>query len=368
MATNLKVVEKSFRLGCGRYIQENGAIRLLGEELERLGCHSPFILGGKTALSLTQDIIKQDLSDKGIEPRLYLYQGFCNPEHCEGIVRSFDFMECDAVIGIGGGNVMDAAKLCAAMAGIPVINIPTSTATCAAFTPLSVLYNEQGQTIGTRHHATEVNVILADMEILCRQPVHLLVAGVYDSLAKLIELRQRLDGQPSEKIDIGLLSSFEMSKFLYERLLSELTEVIDDVSNGRNTKRVYDTVYLILALTGVVSGLARGSNQTAIAHKIYEITRTLFPEQAKKALHGELVAIGLTVQLLYNGDTAQIDEFRQLMRRHGMPITLTEILPTLGQDAINAYYERIVVSSAMNGATEEEKQRLRNSLNYLIHE
>jgi len=365
MATKSKIVESSFRLGSGRYIQEEGAIARLGEELVRLGCKKPFIIGGKTALSLTEETLKKSLEEQGILAQFYLYTEFCNPEVCEEIVSSFHFLDRDVVVGVGGGNVMDAAKLCAAMKGLPVVNIPTSSATCAAYTPLSVMYNGRGQTIGTRHHLTEVNVILADMDILCRQPVRLLVAGVYDSLAKLIELRQRMAGKAPEEIDIGLLSSYDLSRFLYDQLLLNLPDAVRDVSEGKNTKAVYDTVYLTIALTGVISGLARGSNQTAIAHKVYETTRTLFPEDAHGALHGELVAIGLLTQLAYNGEEEKAEEFRARMKEYGMPVRLADvgIEPTDG--TLDDYYEKIASSSAMNGTNDEEKAKLRRMLEWI---
>lgn len=366
MATKSKVVESSFRLGCGRYIQENGAIHRIGEELVRLGAKTPFILGGSTALSLTGEAIETSLSRHGIEMNVYVYHGFCNADHCEEIVQSLAFMDTDCVVGVGGGNVMDAAKLCAAMAGVSVINIPTSAATCAAYTPLSVVYNDRGQTVGTRHHLREVDAVLADMEILCAQPPRLLAAGIYDSLAKLIELRQRMDGKDADELEIGLLASFEMSKFLYDRLLADADAVLDDVAHRRNTKRLYDTVYLILALTGVVSGLARGSNQTAIAHKIYETTRTLFPEQTRGALHGELVAMGLLVQLTYNQEANQAERFRAQMLMRKMPVTLNELGLPSDEQTLDAYYEKIVASSAMNGTNDAEKERLRQSLKQLI--
>lgn len=366
MATKAKVVESSFRLGCGRYIQEDGAICRLGEELERLGAHTPFILGGPTALSLTAEALEASLSARGIEMNVYVYRDFCNRAHCEEIVQSLSFMDTDCVVGVGGGNVMDAAKLCAAIAGLPVINIPTSAATCAAYTPLSVTYNDRGQTVGTIHHVREVDVVLADMQILCAQPPRLLAAGIYDSLAKLIELRQRMDGQDESALDVGLLASYDMSRFLYERLLADADAVLDDVANARNTKRVYDTVFLILALTGVVSGLARGSNQTAIAHKVYETTRTLFPEQSRGALHGELVAIGLLVQLDYNGEPEQAEQMRERMQASGMPTALSQIGIPADAQTVNAYYEKIVASSAMNGTTDAEQARLRRCLDRLI--
>ena len=36
------------------------------------------------------------------------------------------------VIGVGGGTVLDLAKFLAAEAGVPVMAVPTSAATCAA--------------------------------------------------------------------------------------------------------------------------------------------------------------------------------------------------------------------------------------------
>lgn len=49
-----------------------------------------------------------------------------------------------AVVGIGGGKVLDAAKLVAERAQVPVVTIPTSAATCAAWTALSNVYDDTG--------------------------------------------------------------------------------------------------------------------------------------------------------------------------------------------------------------------------------
>ena len=43
MATKSKVVEASFRLGVGRYIQEDGAVLRLADEIKLLHCKKPFI-------------------------------------------------------------------------------------------------------------------------------------------------------------------------------------------------------------------------------------------------------------------------------------------------------------------------------------
>ena len=366
MATKSKIAESSFRLGAGRYIQEDGAISLIGDEIARLGKSRPFILGSKTALKITKERIDNSLAEKNMSGIYYTYEGFCDLAHCERIVASEDFANCDIVIGVGGGNMMDAAKMCAVLSNRFVINVPTSSATCAAYTPLSVVYNERGQKLGTKHHPVEVNAVLVDMDIICRQPVRLLLAGVYDALAKVPEIKQRLLDKSEDEIDIGLRSSFVMSEFIYDRMLQLLPQVVADTKEGRSTKAVYDMAYLTIAVTGAISGLARGSNQCAIGHKIYEASRSLYPETVYPALHGELVAIGLICQMAYNGDSEEkVNAFRDQMKSLGMPTSLSDVGITVDEECIEAYYQNIVNSAGMAGTSEEEQARFRKTL-YLI--
>ena len=108
MATKSKIVETSFRWGAGRYIQEDGAARLVGAETLRLKAQKPFILGGKTAFSKARDKIEQGLKENGLEGVFYTYEGFCNKDHCNSILEN-ELGDCDVIVGVGGGNVCDAA-------------------------------------------------------------------------------------------------------------------------------------------------------------------------------------------------------------------------------------------------------------------
>lgn len=51
------------------------------------------------------------------------------------------------VIGVGGGALLDTAKVVARRLGLPLVAIPTIAATCAAWTPLFVWYNDEGQAL-----------------------------------------------------------------------------------------------------------------------------------------------------------------------------------------------------------------------------
>ena len=354
MPTISRIRESSFRIGSGRYIQEAGAIARVGKETARLGGRKPLIIGGATALSIAEEAVLKSLSVAGIVGEVAEYKGFCCVSTSNRIIA--EHPDTDMVIGVGGGNVMDAAKYIAAEKGVPVLNIPTSSATCAAYTPLSVCYTPEGGKDKSFHHKREVDCVIADTDVLCHQPPRLLLAGIYDSIAKIYELRQRMLGVADEDNDIGLLASYNLSGFAAEYLESHLEECIADVAAGKNTKTVNDTVFIVIALTGVISGLARGSNQCALAHAIYESARTLYPREVYSALHGELVAIGLILQTAYNGD-GSAEEFAARMRRLGMPTRLSEVGVTLGEKSLDAFTDAILRSTSMAGTTEAEQAR-----------
>ena len=97
MATALKIPEESFRQGCGRYIQKSGSLACVGQEIKKLGARSPFILGGKTTLSLTQEKVLSSLQTQGITPYFHIYTGFCCKEICAEIMQTQSFQNAEVV-------------------------------------------------------------------------------------------------------------------------------------------------------------------------------------------------------------------------------------------------------------------------------
>ena len=363
MATASRILEESFRIGAGRYIQGSGVISMLGGECVRLGASRPVVIGGETALSITRERIEAALEGEGLSADFYTYKGHCGDDGVERLMKSFKAGR-DVVIGVGGGVIMDTAKHLAVKMGVPVINIPTSSATCAAYTPLSVCYKVDGAKDRTEHHKVEVAAVLADMDVLSTQPARLFLSGAYDAMAKLYELRQRMLGVDISECDVGLASSYHLSIFMLDLLKSNLAGCISDVKEGKSTKRLYDSVYASIALCGVVSGLARGSNQTALAHKVYEVLRSNYSDTVRPYLHGELVALGLVLQIAYNGEGDPVAFAREL-RENSIPASLSD-LGIADKECVEHIYNSLVASTAMQGTSTEEQKHLRDSLEYLI--
>ena len=360
----MPIKEESFRIGCGRYLQGKGYIAKCGEEVLRLGS-SPIVIGDTTTLSLTKESLICSIEPLCKKYEIITHNGTCNDERASELASYIKEHGYDVVIGVGGGVIMDFAKLCAHFSGLPVINIPTSSATCAAYAPLSVRYTPEGRTVGSKHYEREVNAVIADTEILGAQPVRLLLSGVFDALAKFVEIKHRFTGDISEEYPLGLDYAYFMSRHSYELLNVKIKKCIEDMEKGDVTGDVESVIFTAIAATGVISGIARGSNQCALGHKFYETTRTLFHESARPYLHGEIVGVGLLLQNHFNGETENNAVLLDLMKKHGMPSCVTDIGVDKTEETFENYYELLKNSSAIDKNNEDECIRLRAALTYL---
>ena len=264
------------------------------------------------------------------------------------------------MIGVGGGVLMDTAKLTAATAGTAIITVPTSSATCAAFTPHSVMYDRgTGATIGSLKLMREPDACIADLEILVRQPARLFCAGVMDSMAKKIEIEHRYE--PDHCI-LGLDYAHTMAEMLYDRLDTRTEEALRDMEHGVISGTFERSVFDIIAVTGVINGLSKGSNQSAVAHRFYEECRSFFYNETKDFLHGELVALGLLIQLCYTGsDPAPV--LRKLERMK-LPVCLSDIGVPLSGAAV--FERELCRSSAIRDESDSTVKRMHRALEIIV--
>ena len=354
----MPIKEESFRIGCGRYIQGRKYIEKVGKELEFWGT-APLIIGDSTSLSLTETQLENAL--KHANRKTVVHNAPCNIEDAEKLAEFMKENNLDTVIGVGGGVIMDFAKLVADISSAPVINIPTSSATCAAYTPLSVCYTPEGRTVGSRHYKKEVNCVIADTEIISRQPVRLLLSGVFDSLAKFIEIKQRYNESVTD-YPLGLNWAYVLSKGMF----FDLCALTEQAINNPESDALEKVVFSLICTTGVISGIARGSNQCALAHKFYEISRKIFFEETRHFLHGEIVGIGLLLQNFFNGESENNEFLLSLAKKYGMPRSVSDIGLSADGDTKQIFFEQLSASSAIDSESPIETAKLADGLDYLF--
>lgn len=317
-----ETLDYAYKLGCGRLIFEHGAIEKLGKEAARWG-KSAYILGGPRALKAVCSFVEESLQKAGVSYWIAPYSGTCSEEKANEIAAVCREKKLDLLIGIGGGKIMDLSKIAADVAGLPVINVPTIAATCAAYTPLSVVYTPEGACRGTWYLRKEVDCVLCDLDVLCSQSPRYLAAGILDAIAKHVEILHHVPQMQNAGEDT--LIARQLARTSYEDLLQLGKEALDSLRQGKQSAAAERCIFHAIVTTGLVSGIARGRYQSALAHALYEAIRTLYTESSAPSLHGEVVAVGLLLQTCYYHRPDMFQELSDFMAEAGMPLTLPEI-------------------------------------------
>lgn len=350
-----QIPDTAYKFGCGRYTEGYDILKNCGEEIKRFG-KKPFVIGGPTALSIVKDDINTAIKSIDSECVFYEYPGHCSEESAKIISETIIKNNCDVIIGAGGGRIMDFAKLLADKNRLPIINVPTSASTCAACTSLVVLYDNNGKTVGNYYLRQEVNAVIIDYKIMANQPQRLIASGVLDALAKYIEIKNGNKEVNSQNFAPDLITASVLAKHTYTTLLKDLQETIKSVKEKRVSDELKSTVFLSLPVTSIISGISKGFGQSAIGHELYYQIRTNFTKEGLSYLHGEIVAIGLIVQLYYNENYDEIDGFIKLMKDLSMPVTLYEIGIEKTKENFDILYKNMLKSDFVTNDEEHEKR------------
>lgn len=359
-----EIVDTAYKFGCGRYRQEKNLISKAGEEVKRFG-KKAFIVGGKTALSITEDKLLKSLSENGVDFSVHCYNGHCSHKSADKMCEELKNEGCDMVIGTGGGRIMDFSQLIACKAGVPVINIPTSSATCAAYTTLSVLYDDTGKTVGNFYQELELSAVLVDTQIMAEQPKRLLFSGYLDAIAKYIEMKNGNPEIDASVLNMDVYTASILAKHTYESLNKLLPDVLAALESGEVTEALEKFIYLVIPVTGIISGISKGFGQSALGHELYYCARTLFTKEALSALHGEVVGIGLIAQSIYNQCDETVSQLEDVMKSNNAPIKLTEIGIENTEDNFEKIYN-LVLKSPFVINDKEHMGRFAGALRYIM--
>ncbi|WP_341738078.1 iron-containing alcohol dehydrogenase family protein [Microcoleus sp. CAWBG640] len=231
--------------------------------------------------------------------------------------------EADFIIGVGGGKALDAAKLLAYQCQIPIATIPTSAATCAAWTALSNIYSEQGAFQYDVTLARCPDLLILDYDLIQTAPQRTLVAGIGDAIAKWYEAS--VSSGHSEQTMI--VSAVQQARILRDILFQKSAIALQE-PGSETWQEVTDAVVL---LAGVIGGIGGAQCRTVAAHAVHNGLTHLLASHG--TLHGEKVAYGILVQLrleemLQNNQLAATAR-QQLLKFYG-EIGLPQTLDSLG--------------------------------------
>ena len=248
------------------------------------------------------------------------FTGHCSETDVNELVREAGDDRA-VVIGIGGGALLDTVKAVARRLGLPVVAIPTIAATCAAWTPLSVWYNDAGQALQFEIFNDANFLVLVEPEIILAAPEEYLLAGIGDTLAKWYEAV--VLAQQPEKLPLTVRLGINGALAIRDILLEKSEAALADKQRGVLTQDFSDVVDAIIAGGGMVGGLGERYTRVAAAHAVHN-GLTVLP-QTDKFLHGTKVAYGILVQSALLGQDDVLAQLINAYRRFNLPTTLAAL-------------------------------------------
>ncbi|WP_199038394.1 iron-containing alcohol dehydrogenase family protein [Glycomyces salinus] len=217
----------------------------------------------------------------------------------------------DALVGIGGGRLIDTAKYAATELGLPMVAVATSLAHDGLASPVASLERE-GASISYGVHTPLA--VLADLDYIARAPAAQLRSGVGDALTNLSatadwQLSHEVNGEAIDGLALAIARTGA------EAVLRHPGSIADE--------DFLATLANALVQGGLAMGMAGSSRPcSGGCHEIAHALQALHPGSVT---HGEQGAFGALVCTWLRGDRRLFGDLAAAMARHGLPRTAEEL-------------------------------------------
>ena len=248
---------------------------------------------------------------------------------------------CDVVVALGGGSIMDAAKAIALMAvnegsavdymykkrtsdkALPIILVPTTSGTGSEGNCYAVLTDEEtNDKKSIRTPAIYGKVSIVDPELMVTMPKRVRAAVIFDALAHSMESYVTKIGTPIS--DAYALYAMEL-----------IAENAEEAVNGDDSNMA---VWENITLASTLAGMAIGASSCALPHGMEHPASGI-----KNIVHGEGLA-ALTpaiidaswegnpekyavISVILGGETALdcADRVREFLKKIDLDVTLSDL-------------------------------------------
>jgi glycerol-1-phosphate dehydrogenase [NAD(P)+] len=224
------------------------------------------------------------------------------------------------LVAVGGGKVIDVAKLAAKRLGVEFISVPTAASHDGIASARASIKDEGG--VASREAVAPLGV-LADIEVIASAPYRLTASGCGDVLSKLTatrdwELAHRITGEEISEYSIALSR-------MSARIVLRSSEQI------RSSREGVRRLVKALISCGVAMSIA-GSSRPGSGSE-HKFSHALDMVAQEPALHGEQCGVGAIMMMyLHGGDWVAL---REALAEIGAP-TCAEELGVSGDDVVEA--------------------------------
>ena len=261
---------------------EEGALNRIGTYLKESDIRKVVIFFGNGLIEMFGNTVMDSLRNADIEVLEYQELDSVCLEDITTLAFSLP-AKTQAIIGLGGGKVIDAAKYSGFLRKLPFISIPTS-ASSDGFSSASA-----SLIIDNRRNSVPARMaygIIVDTAVIKSAPEHFLYSGIGDMVSKITSL---YDWQYEEDLGLTEVNDFAMmiaKKAVNSFVRTPFTSIKDDLF----LKELLDS----LAMSGIANEIAGSSAPTSGSEHL--ISHALDKLLERPQLHG--IQVGIATYLM----------------------------------------------------------------------
>lgn len=304
-----------------KYVQGPGVLREFDRYLQGMGKHLLIIIS-QSGTKRICPTLEQCFADKPDYTLHYeVFRGECSQSQIDRLVDVCRANGCTAVVGIGGGKILDTAKGVAYYAELPVVIVPTVASTDSPCSSLSVVYRDSGEFERYLFLDCCPDMVLVDTEVITKAPVELLVAGMGDAMATWFEARAcRASGKDNQVHAKPTRAATGLAAMCWDYLRQYGPQARRDAENGICS----EAVEIIVEVNTYLSSVGFESGGLAAAHAIQK--GFTFIPQLHGLYHGNKVAFCTLTQLvLENAPEEEVEAVLDFCCQVGLPVCFADM-------------------------------------------
>jgi glycerol dehydrogenase len=298
-----------------------------------------FIIASKTARKELEGIWRESFSMHGVSHEVLTFSGECSRDEIARCRHEASRFGANSIVGVGGGKVLDAARAVAHELNIPVVTCPTVAASDAPCSAVSVVYSEDGVFEKVLTFPRNPALVLVDSSVIARAPVRYLVSGMGDALATWFEAETAARAHKRNVVGgKATIAALNLANLCYRTLLADGLAAVQAVKH----QAITPALERVIEANTLLSGLGFESGGLAVAHSVHNGLTAA--RETHDYLHGEKVAFGTLVQLVFEGREASlIEEVLDFCITVGLPVNLNQ----LGIESLSKDQGRLIAELAV---------------------
>ena len=314
----------------GRYVQGPGIMARAGHFISSLGVTHAAVLSSRRSQAAEGRELLKGLDAAGFETTPATFAGECSFDEIHRHATALEGTGADVLVAVGGGKCVDTGKSIADRLGVPLVVVPTLASNDAPCSAVSVIYTPEGASDDVEFFPVSPAMVLVDTAIVAAAAERYLVAGMGDAMATGYEARVTA-ANPHGATCMGgrpTLAGEALSELCGRTLYADGVAAAAAVA----ASAVTPALERIVEANTLLSGLGFESGGLAAAHAIAQ-GFTVVPEIEHANLHGELVAMGLLVQLVLEERPDELERVARFSASVGLPVHLGQLGPAAVTEA-----------------------------------